>query len=826
MTRLCSPLFALLLFAVPAFAQSNAVTPGRRGARAAVARVIRVDALPRVTTPSSEAVVPIDEGEVPIGEEAMEELKRRPAPELSALPRVTLDRRVARSSAMEPLAPAPGAFFEGITQGRYIPSEPTVAAGPLNVFSAGNTSVAIADRDGSNRVEIAGSAFFGVPVEENNINDPVCWFDPHHARFLALVFTHGTTWSKFYLAVSQTADARGAWYVYTFDQMLDGTTPTTSWSDFEGLGVSADKIAMTSQQYSQTNSYRYQKVRVIDRALAYSGGPVPYADLVNFAPPPGGNVNNLFVTKAGRNLTVSDSTIHLFTVRYAGGSNVAYRTITGPPSAPVLSAGNLVTVSAYTPPPNAVQKGTSTLVNTSDCRTPEFFVRDGVMTIAWHTGVHIGASDYSGIRLFRMRTADRAVLTDETYAAAGNFYYYPAAVADSVGTVFVGFDASSATEYPSVYATGKRRGDTGLQPSAVLHAGHNFTAQERWGDYTGIDLDASATGPGGSSAWYAGQYAYGNSVFRTQINRLTYTYGQVAGTLVQDCDGDSVTTADRAPLAGASVVLRQGGATVATTVSDASGAWSFGWLETGTYELDATPPGGTALAATPGTGATSQTRTGPGTIQLDLTDAQFATGNAFVVAPAKPMPALASFEPSSRAAGDSSFTLTVTGTEFTTCSVVRIDGADRPTTWVDAGRLTAVIPASDVATAGTRTVTVFTPAPGGGTSNEGSLVVTGGNVGVEWATPGMLSLAPVRPNPTTGSATIRYALPREGNVRLSVLDIQGREVARLENGAQPAGEHSLVWNARSSGRAVAAGLYLVRLEVEGRTLTRRVVLSR
>jgi len=62
-------------------------------------------------------------------------------------------------------------------------------------------------------------------------------------------------------------------------------------------------------------------------------------------------------------------------------------------------------------------------------------------------------------------------------------------------------------------------------------------------------------------------------------------------------------------------------------------------------------------------------------------------------------------------------------------------------------------------------------------------------------------------------------------VRLSVIDIQGREVARLENGSRPAGEHSLVWNARSGGRSVAAGLYLVRLEVEGRTLIRRMVLS-
>lgn len=826
MTRLCAPVFAVLLFAVPAFAQSSSVTPGRRGGPAAVARVVRFDALPRVTAPATGTPIPIEEGEIPMGEEAMEELKRRPAPDISTLPRVTLDRSAVRSS-MEPLAPVTGTSFEGITQGRYIPSEPTVAAGPLNIFSAGNTSVVVADRDGSNRVEIAGSIFFGVPVEENNINDPVCWFDPHHGRFLALVFTHGPTWAKFYLAVSQTADARGSWYVYTFDQTLDGTTPTANWSDFEGLGVSADKIAMTSQQYTQTNQYRYQKIRVIDRELAYSGGPVPYVDLVNFAAPPGGNVNNLFVTKAGRNLTPGDSTIHVFTVRYGGGSNVAYRTLTGPPTAPVLSAGNLVPVSSYTPPPNAVQKGTSTLVNTGDCRTPEFTVRDGILTIAWHTGVQIQGTTYSGIRLFRMQTDDRAVLTDETYAVAGSYYYYPAAIADSVGTVFVGFDASSATEWPSVYATGKRRGDSSLQPSVVLHAGHNFTLQERWGDYTGIDLDAFATGPGGSSAWYAGQYAYGNSVFRTQVNRLTYTYGQVAGTLIQDCDGDSATSGDRAPFAGATVELRKNGSTIASAVADTAGAWSIGWLESGVYDLEAfLPAGGTAVDAVPGTGATSQTRTSAGSIRLDLTDAQTATGNVLVVAPVKPAPLLASIEPSSRTAGDSSFTLTVTGSEFATCSVVRVDGEARPTTWIDAATLTAAIPSSDVATAGARAITVFTPGPGGGVSNEGSLMVSGGNVAVEATVPNALSLAPVQPNPTSGSATIRFALPRDGNVRLQVVDIQGREVARLENGVRSAGEHSVVWNARSGGRTAAAGLYLVRLEAEGRTLIRRMVLSR
>jgi hypothetical protein len=49
-------------------------------------------------------------------------------------------------------------------------------------------------------------------------------------------------------------------------------------------------------------------------------------------------------------------------------------------------------------------------------------------------------------------------------------------------------------------------------------------------------------------------------------------------------------------------------------------------------------------------------------------------------------------------------------------SVIRWNGADRPTTYVGATQLLAAIPASDVAAAGAAQVTVFTPAPGGGLS--------------------------------------------------------------------------------------------------------------
>jgi hypothetical protein len=78
-----------------------------------------------------------------------------------------------------------------------------------------------------------------------------------------------------------------------------------------------------------------------------------------------------------------------------------------------------------------------------------------------------------------------------------------------------------------------------------------------------------------------------------------------------------------------------------------------------------------------------------------------------------PLPVLNSILPTSAVAGGAGFTLTVNGLNFVNgLSVVRWNGVDRTTTFVNGGQLTATIPASDIATAGTAQVTVFTSGSG------------------------------------------------------------------------------------------------------------------
>lgn len=82
-----------------------------------------------------------------------------------------------------------------------------------------------------------------------------------------------------------------------------------------------------------------------------------------------------------------------------------------------------------------------------------------------------------------------------------------------------------------------------------------------------------------------------------------------------------------------------------------------------------------------------------------------------------PTPGVSLLNPAGVMQGSAAFTLTVIGSDFVQGAAVQWNGASRPTTFVSATQLTAQIGAADVEQAGTARVTVFNPAPGGGTSN-------------------------------------------------------------------------------------------------------------
>ena len=122
--------------------------------------------------------------------------------------------------------------------------------------------------------------------------------------------------------------------------------------------------------------------------------------------------------------------------------------------------------------------------------------------------------------------------------------------------------------------------------------------------------------------------------------------------------------------------------------------------------------------------ATDLTTTGPKAITVFNAAPGGGTSNAqtFTVN-ANPVPTTTSISPNTTDVGSGAFTLTVDGTNFVGNSVVRVNGAARTTIFVSSTELTAVIPASDTATTGAKTITVFNAAPVGGASNPQTLAV-------------------------------------------------------------------------------------------------------
>ena len=70
---------------------------------------------------------------------------------------------------------------------------------------------------------------------------------------------------------------------------------------------------------------------------------------------------------------------------------------------------------------------------------------------------------------------------------------------------------------------------------------------------------------------------------------------------------------------------------------------------------------------------------------------------------------------------------------------------------------------------------------------------------VEGDTPTVFALYPVRPNPSSGIATVSFALPEAAGVNLSIYDIKGRKVATLADEELNAGFHSRDISGLSSG---------------------------
>jgi len=91
--------------------------------------------------------------------------------------------------------------------------------------------------------------------------------------------------------------------------------------------------------------------------------------------------------------------------------------------------------------------------------------------------------------------------------------------------------------------------------------------------------------------------------------------------------------------------------------------------------------------------------------------------------------------------------------------------------------------------------------------------------------PKQFALYPNYPNPFNPITTLRYDLPSDALVTLSIYDMLGREMTQLVNITQRAGFKSVQWDATDSmGRPVSAGVYLYQIQAGEFVQTKKMVL--
>jgi subtilisin-like proprotein convertase family protein len=528
--------------------------------------------------------------------------------------------------------PTPTLTFDGNTHtvANFLPPDTNGDVGPnhyvqtTNSNNTGNTTVGIYNKTtGASIIPNFGLAtlFATLPPTDtcrtHDDGDPIVVYDPLADRWLISQFAIDTSAlpSRQCIAISQTGDPTGAYFLYSFAMPDTGTV-----NDYPHFGVWPDAYYMSDNQFNDalnaflgagmfafnrakmlagdpTANYIYFNVFPLD---ATAGGMLP-TDFDGLVAPPAG-LPQLFMEF--RATEFGDPADTLRPYRFIRNFAVpASSTLTIMPDIPLAAfdANSPASRNVVEQPPPGVSL--DVIADRLMWRLSYRNLGAGGGTNSWvgnftvnvsGLGGTTAATYQGGIKWFELHTAgttvpttafDQGIHSSGIISGAVGLNDWMGSVAqDNVGNLALGFSQSSTTQNANIMIAGRTSGSGTLNEGEALFTtagGVQTSTSGRWGDYSAMSVDPADE----CTFWYTQEYynATSSAIWNTRIGKFAFPActSPQKGTVtvnVTNCDTGL-------PVQGASVTID--GNLYGSTL--ASGSY-LGGLPPGTYSVTVSKP--------------------------------------------------------------------------------------------------------------------------------------------------------------------------------------------------------------------------------------------
>ena len=415
-------------------------------------------------------------------------------------------------------APTIGVNFEGMQNPQgYVPPDTNGSVGLNHYVQTVNVSIAIWDKAGNQLMQPVGInqlwAGFGGICENNNNGDPIVIYDKRADRWMISQFALADNDNHQCIAVSQTADPTGAYYLYDFPYGV-------LMNDYPHFGIFGDAYYMGVNQFGPGFSgggvaaYERNKMLIGAEAqqVVISGEgmtpqvftPMPL-DVDGILPPPA-DMKELFLTSDSSG---SSNLLHIWEMD-VDWTNASAATFTHKTS---------LTVAQYTSPGNAIQPNGIEL-DGSDIRamfrtsyrnfnglgkilfTHNISGTNGQPVARWYQ-IDIDHNNGNALSVEQQGTFSPDTLLVPSSASR----WMASGAMDASGNIAIGYSVADANIFPSIYAATRLANDpvNQLTDEFVLIAGSGSQGpvnRNRWGDYASMSIDPIDD----CTFWYTNQY--------------------------------------------------------------------------------------------------------------------------------------------------------------------------------------------------------------------------------------------------------------------------------------------------------------------------------